>query len=75
MLDSYIRSAVHPRLSIWRELKCGASCLDKPKIQISEGGNLSCLNDYVSFKLGKICHIMWFEKERKENNFQHKPIR
>ena len=53
------------------ELKCGASQLDKPKIQISEDGNLNCQNDYLTFKLDKIGHIMWhmFKKKKRENNY------
>ena len=62
---------MHPSLSERRELKCGASRSDKPKIRISENGNLSRQNDYLTFKLEKICHIIWhmFEEETKESNY------
>ena len=61
---------VHPRLSERRELKCGTSRSNKPKIRIREDGNLGRQNDYLTFKLDKIYQIMWyiFEKETRESN-------
>ena len=75
MLANY--RTVHPRSSERRGLNSGDSCSDEPKIRISEDGNLGRQNDYFTFKLEKMCHIMWrmFERETRKDDFQHKPIK
>ena len=64
---------VHPRLSEQRELKAEPAVPDKPKIRISKDGNLGRQNDYLTFKLDKICYIMWhvFEKTHKRKQLPY----
>ena len=61
---------MHPRLPE-RELKFGASLSDTPKTRTGEDGNLSRQNDYLTFKLDRICQTVrhMFEKGTKENNY------
>ena len=49
----------------------GENSYAEPAVWISQDGKLGSQNDYLTFKLDKICHILWhiFEEETRQNDY------